>query len=304
MYFTLIVSEMLTEVRWSALKSFDTIVLAGKGRTKFVSLKERKANRGKEKETKSAASNIENEENEEDPRLNIQTAVQDRDVKVDEIELFKGGGYERMMKAFIPENVPGPRYDIRALGSEAPTDFSRSSDDTYWSKTLELADHYAEYHQIRHGNDTSTGMLHMIIPKAMIEAAVDFKNQDHWREYVWLNSIRAEIPGTFFSGLIFLQGGSLSFKTSFVTSLPLWMSNVDHETCVGHLAYLVRAQALIGSVLDRPRERIVERHNAGDTFSILQAMKLASGQSAVQIAFKGAQIHQRLNTEARMWLEE
>lgn len=66
----------------------------------------------------------------------------------------------------------------------------------------------------------------------------------------------------------------------------------------------MRAQVLIGSVLDKPRDWVLKRHRAGDTFSILEAQKLASKQAATQIAFKGVQIHERLNTEARMWLEE
>ena len=57
-----------------------------------------------------------------------------------------------------------------------PTDLSQSSDDTYLTKNLELADVDAKYHHARIAADIRAGILHMIIPKAIIKSAVDFRN--------------------------------------------------------------------------------------------------------------------------------
>lgn len=196
---------MLTQSRWSALESFDNIVLGRQKASRFVSLQERTANKEKGKEGQASSSKTEVDEAGEDERLAVQTAVQDRIAKVDEVELFKGGDYEGMLKGFRPEDIPGPRNNILRLRSMPPTDFSQTANDTYWAKTLELADLYAAYHQARNGNDVRRGILHMIIPKAIIESAVEFKTQDHWREYVWLNCLEAETPGTSLSDVIFLN---------------------------------------------------------------------------------------------------
>lgn len=169
---------MLTQSRWSALKKFDTIVLGREGSSRFVLLQERKVNKRKEMGAK-GSSFKEVDEAGKNERLAIQTAIQDNNAKVGEVESFKGGDYERMLKGFRFENVLGPRNNIILLKSMAPTEFSQSSDDTYWTKNLELADIYAKYHQARNGADIRVGVLHMIIPKAIIESAVAFKNQDH-----------------------------------------------------------------------------------------------------------------------------
>lgn len=196
---------MLTRNRWAALESLDNTVLGQKSKkaTKFVSLEERTANKGKGKEGKGSPSRNRDEETEKDEPLAIEAVVQDRNAKADEVELFKVGGYERMKKAFRPENVPGPRYNTSALRSTALTDFSQSSDDTYWATNLELAEFFARYHQARNGTDIRAGMLHIIIPKPILESAVHFKTQEHWREFVWLNCIQGEIPGTSMSELIY-----------------------------------------------------------------------------------------------------
>ncbi|CAD6583438.1 MAG: hypothetical protein ASARMPRED_001322 [Alectoria sarmentosa] len=131
--------------RWFELKDLDHIVLGRRGQkaTGFVSLKERKANKVKEKEGKGSSSKIKDDEV-EDSRLAIETVVQERSAKGDEVEWFKGAGYARLKSAFIvPEDDYGPgepRYDTGCLESTPPTDFSRGSGDTYWAKTRQLAE--------------------------------------------------------------------------------------------------------------------------------------------------------------------
>ena len=138
---------MLTKIRWFELKDLDHIVLGRRGQkaTGFVSLKERKANKVKEKEGKGSSSKIKDDEV-EDSRLAIETVVQERSAKGDEVEWFKGAGYARLKSAFIvPEDDYGPgepRYDTGCLESTPPTDFSRGSGDTYWAKTRQLAEVY------------------------------------------------------------------------------------------------------------------------------------------------------------------
>lgn len=197
---------MLTRIRWFALESLDNIVLGRRGQkaTGFVSLKERKANKAKEKEGKASSSKMKDDEA-EDNRLAIETAVQDRSAKSDEVEWFKGGDYECLKKVFVPEDRGGPGYITRRLQSKPPTDFSREFGDTYWAKTLQLAEVYADFHQARNKGDILTGILHIIIPKATVESATQFKETKHWNEYVWLNSIdMIHIPGTPISELILL----------------------------------------------------------------------------------------------------
>ena len=102
--------------------------------------KERKAIKAKEKEGKSSSSRMRDEA--EDIRLAIETVVQGRFAKGDEVEWFKGGGYARFKEVFVvPEDgdEPGePRYDTRCLQSTPPTDLSRDYGDKHWAKTLQL----------------------------------------------------------------------------------------------------------------------------------------------------------------------
>ena len=230
-------------------------------------MKERKANKAKEKERKGSSSKMKDDEA-EDNRLAIETVVQKRSAKGDEVEWFKGAGYARLLGAFIaPEDDDGPgepRYDTECLKSTPPTDFSRRSSDTYWAKTRQLVEVYAAYSRGRNLTDIRTGILHIIIPKATVAEVTHFKETKHWNEYVWHNSVsRKTTPGT---------------------------PNSE--------------QILIGQVLDISRDQILGMRDAGESSSALKAKIFASGESATQIACKGSEIHERLNADGRMWLEE
>ena len=243
----------------------------------------------------SRSATLEARQGNKEGHLVIESVVQDRTAKADEIHVFKGGAYGRLMKAFRKEKLPaqklpGPRFHTLNVASLPPTHFSQGRESTYWTKHLELAEKFARYAQIRDAS-VRCGMLHMIVPKSIIESAVQFRETAHWQEFVFVNSLEMPVPGKSFS------------KTCSTLSAPR-VINADSESYIVHLAYLKHADVLIGPMVYESRDQILRRTLNGDDFTTMQATKLASGQKAMQISFKGEKMHDRLNVEARLWLEE
>ncbi|KAM0795268.1 hypothetical protein BDR22DRAFT_977122 [Usnea florida] len=198
--------------------------------------------------------------------LTVECVVQERTAEADEIHLFKGGAYARLVEAFQGEDLPGPRYVTLSIASLPPTDFSQGELSTYWTKDLELAEKFAGYAKARVAAAHASGILHMIVSKTIIQSAVQFRETSNWQEFVFVNSLRLPVPN--------------------------------------HLAYLDNAEALIGPMVCESRRQILRRHLNGATYTSMQAFKLVGGAKAMQIAFRGRKIHDRLNVEARLWLEE
>ena len=283
---------MLINIRWVDLENMDTYVL-GRGKVRgasmFVTLEARQGNREKGIGGKGSSSMSIDDEADDKKHLAVETVVQKRIAGADEIHLYKGGAYARMLKAFRAEDIPGPRYTTLDLASQPPTDFSQAPDLTYWTKHLELAEKFARYAQNRNASAHSTGILHMIVSKAIIESAVQFRETAHWQEFVFTKSIKGAIPGT-------------SFSHSTLSSLCV--TNADSELYIGHLAYLKRAEVLLGSMACESRDQVLRRYRNGEKYTTMQPFKLASGAKAMQVSFKGEKLHDRLDVEARLWLEE
>ncbi|KAM0799242.1 hypothetical protein BDR22DRAFT_822549 [Usnea florida] len=199
--------------------------------------------------------------------------LQDRSVAVDEVQLYQGGSYKRMMTGFRTSN-DGTRQNVTLrLASAPPTDFSRGLECTYWTQNLEIAEQYAGWARCRNNLEDMrtgilemrTGIMNMILPKTIFELATQFHNREHWQEFIWVNALDLDIPD--------------------------------------HLDYLDSAEALVGPILSEARAGVGRNHKAGGHWSSLDAQKLTSGSKGMQVMFKGQRIHSRLDSEARLWID-
>ena len=202
--------------------SLDDIVQHGPNQTpgRFVTLQERSNNKGQPKEY--APSQRIDDDGGEDQSLGVGTLAKDRSVAVDEVQLYKGGSYKRMMTGFRTSNDGTLQNVTLRLASAPPTDFSRGLECTYWTKNLEIAEQYAGWARCRNNLDKHTGILdmrtgimNMILPKTIFELATQFHNREHWQEFIWVNALDLDIPGTSIAELTFpISYAKLTRKTA------------------------------------------------------------------------------------------
>ena len=194
--------------------SLDDVVLHGSNRppSRFISLQERSANKQRTKE-KAPSQSIDDDCG-EGQSLNIKTLAMDRSVAVNEIQLYKGGNYDRMMTAFRTSKDGTLQNVTLRLASIPPTDFSRAPDCTYWTKNAEVAEKCAGWARNRNNLDMDAGILNMIIPKKTFECAVQFYSREHWQEFIWTNTLDIDMPGMSIAEL----------------NLPIWYAMLTRKT--------------------------------------------------------------------------
>ena len=88
--------------------------------TRFISLQERNESKAELKGQDSWSHTIDDEAA-EDGSLAVENVVKDRSAAADEIQLYKGGSYTRMMNAFRPVMVALIASSVEAFGEPIET---------------------------------------------------------------------------------------------------------------------------------------------------------------------------------------
>ena len=123
----------------------------------------------------------------ETPRPEIATGTADRDVKPGEVDLMKGGAFDRLEAAI---KLPTDEQPVNRIGnvlSRPPSDFSGDEQMLYFSKQRQTAYRFADYARTRlrkPGDPVAVGILHVIVPRDILANSVEVHGTK-WKEFVW-----------------------------------------------------------------------------------------------------------------------
>ena len=202
-------------------------------------------------------------------KLDDSSVVETQQVAPTDLEIFKGGDTTRLQRAIQLSTDPAPINRIENILSGIPGDFSGSEQLLYFTKQYQVAYDYASYAaqclKAKGQDIIGVRILHLNVPKELLTNSVSIDGAI-WQEFVWNHRLQRQTPD--------------------------------------HLQYLDEAEVLTGPVLQCGPAMVAEHVRQGHDFTVLKPVRLSSGDTASQHAFKGSGIRRAINTNGRFWLEQ